>query len=225
MKKIIIKIVILYFMNYIRKIYKIKQFNIDNKKQFKSITLKNKYKNVMLESLSALHEIFKHLNIIYFVSNDLLLSYIKDNKITPDINKIDIYIQKNTFDKNKLIPYLENNELELNMNIINNTINSLKLNNHIRYRINIHLHFFEIKENKIYYITNDFFNLKKEICDKDKIFPLQTVRAYKIDMFIPFDYDNILKYNMKDKININYIIQDKININKGLLQNIINIIK
>ena len=175
MKNLIIKIVILYFLNYIKNIYKIKNINIDNQRQIKLVTLKQKYKNILIHNLSIIHEIFKHLNIVYFVSNDLLLSYIKDNKTIPNIDKIDIYIQKNTFDKLKLLPYLENNQLELNMNIANHSINSLKLPNSIRYRINIQLHFFEIKKDKIYKIT-PFYN-NTELCDKNKIFPITDYKS------------------------------------------------
>ena len=227
MKNLIIKIVILYFLNYIKNIYKIKNINIDNQRQIKLVTLKQKYKNILIHNLSIIHEIFKHLNIVYFVSNDLLLSYIKDNKTIPNIDKIDIYIQKNTFDKLKLLPYLENNQLELNMSIANYSINSLKLPSSIRYRINIQLHFFEIKNEKLYYIENNLLNTKKEICHQNKIFPLQTIRAYKIDMFIPFDYDTILTYHYgNDYLNYNLNINKKHPILKNqMLQYLINLIK
>jgi hypothetical protein len=170
--------------------------------------------NILKKMLFNIHNIFMNQKIIYYLSDDNLLSYLKNKKINSFKEYINLYVIEETFDYKKINKIINKTEFKIIKyfgfyKIISKNINIME-----RYSICINIFEMEKIKDKIKFSSNinpiylKIFQIEnKNEHEFDDVFPIQKNMISNITVCIPNNPEKILYQiygeNYKNKIKLN----------------------
>ena len=170
--------------------------------------------NLLKKMLFNMHNIFMNQKIIYYLSDDNLLSYLKNKKINTLKEYINLYVIEETFDYKKINKIINKTEFKIIKYFGFYKIISKNVNIIDRYSICINIFEMEKIKDKIKFSSNinhiylKIFQIEnKNEHDFDDVFPIQKKIISNITVCIPNNPEKILYQiygeNYKNQIKLN----------------------